>query len=106
MMLLAQDPDAPARSGSACATANPDGSFSVNATTNVRSLNRVMGWALPSTSARTLNGLIVEQLEDIPEPGTQLQLNHYRLEIISTQAHVIQQVKVTPPAGKSKSRRG
>ncbi|MGJ8668611.1 MAG: HlyC/CorC family transporter [Oceanococcus sp.] len=87
------------------ATANPDGSYSVNAMTNVRSLNRAMSWALPSTGARTLNGLIVEQLEDIPEPGTHLKLNKYQVEIISTKANVIQQVKVTPPPSKSKPRR-
>lgn len=87
------------------ATANGDGSYSVNAMTNVRSLNRAMGWSLPSTSARTLNGLILEQLEDIPEPGTHLQLNKYQVEIISTKANVIQQVKMTPPKAKTKARR-
>lgn len=88
------------------ATANGDGSYAVNAMTNVRSLNRAMGWSLPSSSARTLNGLILEQLEDIPEPGTHLQLNKYLVEIVSTKANVIQQVKMTPPKAKSKSRRG
>lgn len=87
------------------ATANGDGSYSVNAMTNVRSLNRAMSWSLPSSSARTLNGLILEQLKDIPEPGTHLYLNTYEVEIISTKANVIQQVKLTPPKVKSKTRR-
>ena len=47
-----------------------DGSFVVNASASVRTLNRKMGWTLPTTGPRTLNGLIVEQLETIPDAGT------------------------------------
>ncbi len=84
---------------------NGDGSYTVNAMTNVRSLNRAMQWALPSSSARTLNGLILEQLEDIPEPGTLLKLHDYQIEIEATQANMIQQVKLTPPKSKPRSKR-
>ena len=91
------------------ATAHPDGTYTVNAMTNVCSLNRAMGWNLPSASARTLNGLILEQLAEIPEPGTHLHILDYLVEILSTKANVIQQVKVTPPKrlmkNKSKSKR-
>ncbi len=81
---------------------NGDGTYTVNAMTNVRSLNRAMSWSLPSSSARTLNGLILEQLEDIPQPGARLYLHDYLIEIESTKANVIQQVKLTPPAVKLK----
>lgn len=84
---------------------NGDGSYTVNAMTNVRSLNRAMQWSLPSSSARTLNGLILEQLEDIPEPGTQLKLLDYQIEIETTKANMIQQVKLTPPKTKARSKR-
>jgi Mg2+/Co2+ transporter CorB len=83
---------------------NGDGSFTVNAMSNVRSLNRAMSWSLPSSSARTLNGLILEHLEDIPKPGTHLQLHHYSIEIVATKANVIQQVRLTPPSRKTKSK--
>ncbi|MDX1606394.1 MAG: transporter associated domain-containing protein, partial [Candidatus Competibacterales bacterium] len=84
---------------------NGDGSYTVNAMTNVRSLNRAMAWSLPSSSARTLNGLILEQLEDIPEEGTRLHLHEYLVEILSTKANVIQQVRLTPPTAKTRRKR-
>ncbi len=84
---------------------NGDGSYTVNAMTNVRSLNRAMQWSLPSSSARTLNGLILEQLEDIPEPGTQLKLHDYQIEIETTKANMIHQVKLIPPKTKARSKR-
>ncbi len=55
----------------------PGGSFVVNAAASVRALNRRMGWTLPTSGPRTLNGLIVEYLETIPEPGTSLRLDDY-----------------------------
>ncbi len=63
----------------------------------VRSLNRTMGWKLPLGSARTLNGLILEQLEDIPKPGTTLQLRQYVLEIAQTKANAVKMVRIRPP---------
>ena len=49
---------------------------------SVRTLNRKMGWTLPTTGPRTLNGLIVEYLETIPEPGTKLRIGDYSLEML------------------------
>ena len=80
--------------------ANGDGSYLVNAMTNVRRLNRVMGWSLPSSSARTLNGLILEQLDEIPEPGVKFHLKDSAVEIDQTKANVIQWVKLIPPAAQ------
>jgi Mg2+/Co2+ transporter CorB len=54
-----------------------DGSFVVNASTTIRALNRSMRWNLPTDGPKTLNGLIVEFLETIPEPGTTLKLADY-----------------------------
>ncbi|MGH8415551.1 MAG: HlyC/CorC family transporter, partial [Gammaproteobacteria bacterium] len=45
-----------------------DGSYLVNGSTNVRALNRIMNWKLPTTGPKTLNGLILEYLENIPQP--------------------------------------
>ncbi len=54
--------------------ARADGSFVANASTTIRALNRSMRWNLPTDGPKTLNGLIVEFLETIPEPGTTLKL--------------------------------
>jgi Mg2+/Co2+ transporter CorB len=61
-----------------------DGSYVVNGAVNVRVLNRTLGWELPTDGPRTLNGLILEYLETIPEPGTSLRLGDLSIEILQT----------------------
>jgi len=74
-----------------------DGSFMVNGAANVRELNRMMGWRLPTDGPKTLNGLIVERLETIPEAGSALQLAGYRLEIVQTADNAVRTVRLHPP---------
>lgn len=74
-----------------------DGSFVVNASTTVRALNRSMRWDLPTDGPKTLNGVIVEFLETIPEPGTTLKLADYTLEVLQTADNAIKTVRVRPP---------
>ena len=63
----------------------PDGSYVVNGAINVRVLNRTLGWTLPTDGPRTLNGLIVEYLETIPQPGTgAASRRHLAIEILQT----------------------
>jgi Mg2+/Co2+ transporter CorB len=75
-----------------------DGSFVVNASTTVRALNRSMRWNLPTDGPKTLNGLIVEFLETIPEPGTTLKMSDYILEVLQTGDNAIKTVRIRPPA--------
>lgn len=70
----------------------------VNAGINVRVLNRMMHWHLPTDGPTTLNGLILEQLETIPEPGTVLRLNGYQVEIMATGDNVVSTVRIRPRA--------
>jgi Mg2+/Co2+ transporter CorB len=74
-----------------------DGSFVANASTTVRALNRSMRWNLPTDGPKTLNGLIVEFLETIPEPGTTLKLADYMLEVLQTGDNAIKTVRIRPP---------
>jgi len=74
-----------------------DGSFVANASTSVRALNRSMRWNLPTDGPKTLNGLIVEFLETIPEPGTTLKLADYMLEVLQTGDNAIKTVRIRPP---------
>ncbi len=71
--------------------------YVVKAGANVRALNRMMNWNLPTDGAKTLNGVILEQLETIPEPGTGLTLNEYPVEILSTSDNAIRTVRIRPP---------
>jgi Mg2+/Co2+ transporter CorB len=73
-----------------------DGSYVVSGTMNVRVLNRTLGWQLPTDGPRTLNGVILEYLEDIPEPGTGLRLGDLSVEILQTADHAIKTVRMRP----------
>ena len=70
-----------------------DGSFVVNASASVRALNRAMHWNLPTDGPKTLNGLIVEYLEAIPEPGTSLKIRNYAVEVLQTGENAIKTVR-------------
>ena len=72
-------------------------SFIVEASANIRSLNRMMKWRLPTDGAKTLNGLILQKLETIPDTGTCLQLGDYPVEIMTTSDNSVNQVRVRPP---------
>ena len=74
-----------------------DGSFVASASTTIRALNRSMHWNLPTDGPKTLNGLIVEYLETIPEPGTTLKLADYMLEVLQTGDNAIKTVRIRPP---------
>lgn len=69
-------------------------SFLVDATANIRELNRSQEWDLPTDGPKTLNGLIVELLETIPAPGTQLTVNGYPIEIVETDDNRVRSVRV------------
>ena len=57
-----------------------------------------MNWSLPTDGPKTLNGLIVERLETIPESGTGLTVALYPIEILDTTEHAIKRVRVSVPA--------
>jgi Mg2+/Co2+ transporter CorB len=77
--------------------AEADGSFVASASATIRALNRSMRWNLPTDGPKTLNGLIVEFLETIPEPGTTLKMANYMLEVLQTGDNAIKTVRIRPP---------
>jgi Mg2+/Co2+ transporter CorB len=72
--------------------------FVVNASASVRTLNRKMGWTLPTTGPRTLNGLIVEQMETIPAPGQKLRIGDYSLEVLQVTDNAVKTVRLSQVA--------
>jgi Mg2+/Co2+ transporter CorB len=78
-------------------TKESDRSYVVDASANVRQLNRVMNWNLPTDGPKTLNGLIVELLETIPESGTGVTVADYPIEILDSSEHGIKRVRVFAP---------
>ena len=73
-----------------------DGSYLVDANITVRELNRVTQWSLPTEGPKTLNGLIIEFMETIPEAGTGIKLHGYFLEIIKRDENAVKLVKFLP----------
>lgn len=71
-----------------------DGSLFIEGSTLLRDLNRKMGLHLPLDGAKTLNGLILEHLQDIPEAGTSLKISGYPIEIIQTQDRVVKIARI------------
>ena len=76
------------------------GVFIVNASATIRALNRALGWQLPTDGPKTVNGLLVERLEAIPEPGTMLKVDGYAFEVLQTGDNTIKTVRVRAVAEK------
>jgi len=74
-----------------------DGSLLIDCSISVRELNRALRWSLPTRGPKTLNGLILDYLETIPEPGTSLKLKGHPLEIIQTDDTAVKTVKLIGP---------
>ena len=73
-----------------------DGGYIVDAGVTVRELNRVMQWDLPTEGPKTLNGLIIEYMETIPEPGTSIKLHGHILEIMQRDENTVKFVRFHP----------
>ena len=66
-------------------TPQSDGSVLIDGTANVRELNKAFNWTLPASEARTVNGMLLEELEEIPETGTRVRIGHYDIDILDVQ---------------------
>jgi Mg2+/Co2+ transporter CorB len=75
-----------------------DGSYLVEGATLLRELNRKLGFNFPLDGPKTLNGLILEHLQDIPVPATSIKIAGHPLEIVQTHDRVVKAVRVLPPA--------
>jgi Mg2+/Co2+ transporter CorB len=78
----------------------PDGSVYVEGAVSLRDLNRKLGLHFPLNGAKTLNGLILEHLEDIPEAGTSLKIADHPIEIVQTQDRAVKVAKIFPALPK------
>jgi Mg2+/Co2+ transporter CorB len=73
-----------------------DGSYLVDGTALLRELSRNMHWELPTEGPKTLNGLIVEYLQTLPEAGTSLMIEGYPIDIIQIQDNVVKTARIRP----------
>jgi len=78
-----------------------DGSVLVDGMAPLRALNRRLGTHFPLDGPKTLNGLIVESLGDIPDAGLSFELSGHRVEIVQTQDRAVRVVRLLPPVGRA-----
>ncbi len=71
-----------------------DGSWILDGSISLRELNKKLKLNFPLDGPRTLNGLILERFEDIPEPGTSIKIDHCALEILQTQDKIVKIVRI------------
>ena len=72
----------------------PDGRFVIDGAASIRDLNKSLGWHLPCDGPKTLNGLVTEALETIPETTVCLKIGAYRLEILETEDNRVSRVLI------------
>ncbi|EPF14962.1 MULTISPECIES: HlyC/CorC family transporter [Cedecea] len=77
-------------------TPQNDGSVIIEGSANVRELNKAFNWTLPEDDARTVNGMLLEEIQEIPAIGTRIRLGQYDIDILDVQDNMIKQVRVTP----------
>ena len=73
-----------------------DGSVIADGTCSLRVLNRKAGFQFPLEGPKTINGLLLEQLEDIPDPGTRLEVNGHPVEIMQVENRRVKVVRILP----------
>jgi Mg2+/Co2+ transporter CorB len=71
-----------------------DGSYFIDGMAVLREINRALGWSLPTSGPRTLNGLILEHLEFIPESNLCLKIDNYLIETLQIKENVVSNVRI------------
>ncbi len=77
-------------------TPQNDGSVIIEGGANIREINKAFNWHLPEEEARTINGMLLEVLEEIPANGTRVRIAQYDVDILDVQENMIRQVRIIP----------
>ena len=83
-----------------------DGTYIIDGSTHIRAINKLLGWKLPTDGPKTLNGLITETLETIPENNVCLKVKGVRIEVLQIKDNVVKAATVHPPARRHILRTG
>lgn len=81
-----------------------DGTFIIDGATAVRTINKTLGWKLSTSGPKTLNGLITETLENIPETNVCLKVDGHRVEVLQIKDNVVKAAIVHPKKRKKRAR--
>ena len=80
-----------------------DGSIIIDGSATIREINRSLDWEMPTDGPKTLNGIILEHLESIPQAGTGLRLAGYPMEILQIKSNMVKSVRIWPDLYKEAS---
>ena len=81
-------------------TKQHDGSVIVDGSCYIRELNKLMGWKLEESGPKTINGLLLEHLENIPESAVCILIDNHPFEVIKTHKNAIKIVRILAPLKK------
>jgi len=73
-----------------------DGTYMIDGSAMIRDINKQLKWDLPADGPKTLNGLILERLERIPDSGTGLRIDNFAMEVTQSVDSAVKTVKITP----------
>ena len=76
-----------------------DGSILTDGNSRIRDLNKYIGWKIPEYNSKTINGLITEYLDEIPQANLCLEIDSYRFEILELDENLVSKIKIKK-AGK------
>lgn len=82
--------------------AQKDGTFMVSGSTTIRDINKQLKWELATTGPKTINGLILQHLGNIPQAGTSIRIDNYTFEITQVMDNAVKKVKATSLSNKLK----
>ena len=71
-----------------------DGSYLIDASISLRELNKKLDWELPINGAKTLNGLIIDKIETIPENNIKIEIENYLIETVLIRNNMIKIARV------------
>ena len=71
-----------------------DGSILTDGNSKIRDLNNYVNWEIPETSSKTINGLITEYLDQIPQANLCIEIDNYRFEILELDENLISKIKI------------
>jgi len=71
-----------------------DGSILTDGNSKIRELNNYLNWRIPEDNAKTINGLITEYLDQIPQANLCIQIGDYRFEVLELDENLISKIKI------------
>ena len=66
----------------------------IDGSTTLRDINRALQWELPADGPKTLNGLILEYLQDIPDANISVKIDQYQIEILQVKDNMVKTTRM------------